>query len=121
MTNTRVQIISARFVYSKQIKATNDSFLVKQAESHIIIGALIRALLLLLFLLLLRGRGGSTSRRCSRGGGCAAARGHAGELGLPLGYQLVDVLAGQLAHNLVQGALLGIHADRAEDLLDVSS
>merc|ERR1719341_2157941 len=89
------------------------SNLVEETESHVVV---------FLFLLLdLSGRG---SLSCTAGGGSSsssgtASGGNGADLLLAFGDQFLNVLAGQLSHNLVDLSSVNINSDGLDDLLQV--
>jgi len=77
--------------------------LVEESEAHVVVGLLL-LLNLLLLLLLSGGRGGGST---GGGGGGSSSRGDGSELGGSLSDHLVDVLAGELGHDLLDGGRVG--------------
>merc|ERR1719367_694954 len=94
------------------------SFLIEEAESHVVI-----RLLSGFFLLLLLGGFGSgttaaTSSSCGRGGGSATGR-HGSKLLGSLGDQLLNALATEFGDDLVKLLLLDVDTDVRDDGGDV--
>merc|ERR1719318_802606 len=106
-----VQLYISRYNYS--LNDVNNTDLVKQTESHVIV-----------FLLFLRLRflcsSCATSSRGSGSTGTSSCR-HGAKLASSLGNQLLNILASKLSDNLVNLGAIGLNTNRAKDALDVGS
>ena len=89
--------------------------LIEETETHVLVGLLL--LLLLLFGLGLLSGGSAASGSTTSATAATAAGWDGGKLLRAGGDQLVDVLALELAEELLQALVIGLNVDRVEDAL----